>query len=208
MTLENIKTKGLCGLNGSTPAPLIEDHDSGDADSITHARREYLAEIYRLQTSTDESITTTALAMRLDVTPPAVVRMMRRLAHEGYLKRQPYKGVRLTPEGEREALKSIRRHRLLEAFLVTVMKFGWDEVHTHAHALEAALNDQFESVITHRRSYATSPSFNFFQARPFRSSVARRSKVPCELKTGRASMCWGQNWLNKFLLRRKMADSL
>lgn len=144
MTTENIKAKGLCGLDGQPPAPMIEDHDHGDADSITHARREYLAEIYRLQTSTDESITTTALAMRLDVTPPAVVRMMRRLAHEGFLKRQPYKGVRLTPEGEREALKSIRRHRLLEAFLVTVMKFSWDEVHTLAHGLEPAINDEFE----------------------------------------------------------------
>lgn len=157
MTLENIKTKGLCGLNGSTPAPMIEEHDHGDgvgsADSITHARREYLAEIYRLQTSTDESITTTALALRLDVTPPAVVRMMRRLAHEGFLKRQPYKGVRLTPEGEREALKSIRRHRLLEAFLVTVMKFGWDEVHTHAHSLEPAINDQFEDRMDELAGY-------------------------------------------------------
>jgi len=153
MTLENIKTKGLCGLNGSTPAPLIADHDLGDADSITHARREYLAEIFRLQTSTDEPITTTALALRLDVTPPAVVRMMRRLAHEGYLKRQPYKGVRLTPEGEREALKSIRRHRLLEAFLVTVMKFGWDEVHTHAHGLEPAINDQFEDRMDELAGY-------------------------------------------------------
>lgn len=153
MTIENIKTKGLCGLNGSIPAPVIEDHDQGDADSITHARREYLAEIYRLQTSTEEAITTTALALRLDVTPPAVVRMMRRLAHEGFLKRQPYKGVRLTPEGEREALKSIRRHRLLEAFLVIVMRFGWDEVHTHAHALEAAINDQFEDRMDELAGY-------------------------------------------------------
>ena len=154
MTIDNIKTKGLCGLNGSTLAPQIDEHDHSDAaDSITHARREYLAEIYRLQTSTDESITTTAMAIRLDVTPPAVVRMMRRLAHEGFLKRQPYKGVRLTPEGEREALKSIRRHRLLEAFLVTVMKFSWDEVHTHAHGLEPAINDQFEDRMDELAGY-------------------------------------------------------
>jgi DtxR family Mn-dependent transcriptional regulator len=114
------------------------------ADSITHARREYLAEIYRLQTTSEEPVTTTALALRLEVSPPAVVRMVRRLALEGYLRRQPYRGFRLTPEGEREALKSIRRHRLLEAFLVTVMKFGWDEVHEHAHGLDAVINDQFE----------------------------------------------------------------
>jgi DtxR family Mn-dependent transcriptional regulator len=60
------------------------------------------------------------------------------------LRRQPYRGFRLTPEGEREALKSIRRHRLLEAFLVTVMKFRWDEVHDHAHGLDEVINEQFE----------------------------------------------------------------
>ncbi len=133
-------------MNGKAPLkPTAELRSETDAfESITHARREYLAEIYRLQQSTDEPVTTTALAERLDVSPPAVVRMMRRLAHEGYLRRQPYKGVSLTPDGEREALKSIRRHRLLEAFLVTVMRFGWDEVHEHAHGLEGVINDQFE----------------------------------------------------------------
>ncbi|MBI3242026.1 MAG: metal-dependent transcriptional regulator [Chloroflexi bacterium] len=125
-------------------ASNVSHAENETLEAITHARREYLAEIYRLQQSTDEPVTTTALADRLEVSPPAVVRMMRRLALEGYLRRQPYKGVSLTTEGEREALKSIRRHRLLEAFLVTVMKFGWDEVHEHAHGLEGVINDQFE----------------------------------------------------------------
>jgi DtxR family Mn-dependent transcriptional regulator len=136
--------KGLCGLEGKLALPSLEEHENDSAEAITHARREYLAEVYRLQSSTDEPVTTTALAVRLEVSPPAVVRMIRRLAKEGYLRRQPYKGVRLTPEGVREALKSIRRHRLLEAFLVTVMKFGWDEVHDHAHGLDGVINDQFE----------------------------------------------------------------
>lgn len=145
--------QGLCGLTDHTPTVFSTHAHAEGLDAITHARREYLAEVYRLQTSTEEPITTTALAMRLDVTPPAVVRMMRRLAREGYLQRQPYKGVRLTPEGEREALKSIRRHRLLEAFLVNVMKFGWDEVHEHADHLEAAINDQFENRMDELAGY-------------------------------------------------------
>ncbi len=147
MEVNRSEQKGLCGLKGETSfKPVSTDsHGENEAlEAITHARREYLAEIYRLQQSTDEPVTTTALADRLEVSPPAVVRMMRRLALEGYLRRQPYKGVSLTPDGEREALKSIRRHRLLEAFLVTVMKFGWDEVHEHAHGLEGAINDLFE----------------------------------------------------------------
>lgn len=147
MEVNRSQQKGLCGLPGesspkSASANLPAENETLEA--ITHARREYLAEIYRLQQSTDEPVTTTALAERLEVSPPAVVRMMRRLAQEGYLRRQPYKGVSLTPDGEREALKSIRRHRLLEAFLVIVMKFGWDEVHEHAHGLEGVINDQFE----------------------------------------------------------------
>jgi DtxR family Mn-dependent transcriptional regulator len=146
--------KGLCGLEGDEkPLPLRDDREPDSPETITHARREYLAEIYRLQTASEEPVTTTALAERLEVSPPAVVRMMRRLAHEGYLRRQPYKGVSLTPEGEREALKSIRRHRLLEAFLVIVMRFGWDEVHEHAHGLEGVINDQFEDRMDELAGY-------------------------------------------------------
>ncbi|MBP7694817.1 MAG: metal-dependent transcriptional regulator, partial [Anaerolineales bacterium] len=144
MTLSHSQTQGLCGLDGQKlPHPLLADTKL-DAE-LTHPRREYLAEVYRLHASSDEPVTTTALAERLEVTPPAVVRMMRRLAQEGYLRRQPYKGVLLTAAGEREALKAIRRHRLLEAFLVTVMKFGWEEVHAHAHALEGVIDDDFEN---------------------------------------------------------------
>lgn len=157
MEINRSESKGLCGLDGKPiPQSLRSVGAADDAetnDSISHARREYLAEIYRLQSSTDDPVTTTAVATRLDVSPPAAVKMMRRLAKEGYLRRQPYKGVRLTPEGEREALRSIRRHRLLEAFLVTVMKFGWDEVHTHAHGLEPAINDEFEDRMDELAGY-------------------------------------------------------
>jgi DtxR family Mn-dependent transcriptional regulator len=149
------KQKGLCGLEGQSSVPPLNGFSASaeTAESITHARREYLAEIYRIQSSTDEPVTTTALAMQLEVSPPAVVRMIRRLAVEGYLRRQPYKGCSLTPEGEREALKSIRRHRLLEAFLVSVMKFGWDEVHDHAHGMEAVINQQFEDRMDELAGY-------------------------------------------------------
>lgn len=147
MPVNRSQNSGLCGLNEKDHALPLGGEGAVNGESLetmTHARREYLAEVYRLQVESEETVTTTALAERLEVSPPAVARMMRRLALEGYLRRQPYKGVRLTPEGEREALKSIRRHRLLEAFLVTVMRFGWDEVHEHAHAMEGVINEQFE----------------------------------------------------------------
>ena len=109
----------------------------------TPTMREYLGEVYRLEHSR-QGVTTGALAERLDVSSPAVVRMLRKLDQAGLVRHKPYEGVALTHAGELEALRSIRRHRLLEAFLVDVMRFGWHEVHDHAHGLESAINDEFE----------------------------------------------------------------
>ncbi len=119
---------------GSPDAPAV---------TVSATMREYLAEIYRLQGGADGA-TTSALAERLEVSPSAVVRMLRRLDETGLLKHTPYHGVELSPEGTREALRGIRRHRLLEVFLVKVMRFGWDEVHTEAHGLDAGMTDAFE----------------------------------------------------------------
>src|SRR3990172_6554513 len=116
--------------------------------------QEYLGEIYRLERS-PEGVTTSALAERLDVSPPAVVRMLRRLDEAGLLTHIPYQGVKLSPQGEREALRSIRRHRLLEAFLVKVMGFGWDEVHEQAHPLELAISGEFEDRMDAVAGYPT-----------------------------------------------------
>ena len=110
---------------------------------ISPIMQEYLGEIYRLERSSG-GVTTSALAERLEVSPPAVVRMLRRLDEAGLLKHIPYQGVKLSPRGEQEALRSIRRHRLLEVFLVRVMGFGWDEVHDESHKLELAISDTFE----------------------------------------------------------------
>lgn len=112
-------------------------------ESVTEpssAMREYLAEIYRLQEDSP-TVSTTSLAERLDVSPPAVPRMLKRLKSAGYVKHVPYQGVELTGRGRLEALKEIRRHRILEVFLVQVMGFTWDEAHQHSHDLGAGLND-------------------------------------------------------------------
>lgn len=104
------------------------------------AMREYLAEIYRLQED-DPTVSTTALAERLDVSAPAVPRMLRRLRNAGYISHEPYKGFTLTELGAEEALKELRRHRILEVFLVNVMGFTWEEAHEHADDLGKGLND-------------------------------------------------------------------
>jgi DtxR family Mn-dependent transcriptional regulator len=106
-------------------------------------QREYLGEIYRLERS-PEGVTTSSLAQRLEVSPSAAARMLRRLDQNGMLTHLPYQGVKLSEQGEREALRSIRRHRLLEVFLVKVMGFGWDEVHEEAHGLQLNITEAFE----------------------------------------------------------------
>ena len=81
------------------------------------AMREYLAEIYRLQ-EYSPTVSTTSLAERLQVSAPAVPRMLKRLRNAGYVKHKPYQGIELTPRGREEALRELRRHRILEVFLV------------------------------------------------------------------------------------------
>lgn len=104
------------------------------------AMREYLAEIYRLQEDAP-TVSTTSLAERLNVSAPAVPRMLKRLRNAGYVKHVPYQGFELTELGIEEALKELRRHRILEVFMVKVMGFSWDETHELAEEMSKGIND-------------------------------------------------------------------
>lgn len=116
--------------------------------------REYLAEIYRLQED-EPTVSTTSLAERLNVSAPAVPRMLKRLKSVGYVKHVPYQGVELTELGQKEALKEIRRHRVLEVFLVTVMGFTWDEAHIHSDDLSKGLNDRLTTRMAEMTNHPT-----------------------------------------------------
>lgn len=108
------------------------------------AMQEYLAEAYRIayyQGEENPYITTSSLANVLDVSAPAVTRMVQRLKDGGFLEHEPYRGIKLTEKGEKEALNNIRSHRLVERFLVDVMGFGWHEVHDSADDLGAVVSD-------------------------------------------------------------------
>jgi DtxR family transcriptional regulator, Mn-dependent transcriptional regulator len=111
--------------------------------SATDSMQEYLAEAYRLayyQTN-NAYISTSALAEVMHVSAPAVTRMVQRLKEAGYLEHEPYRGIMLTAQGEREALANIRKHRLVEVFLVDVMGFYWHEVHEEADNFGAVVSD-------------------------------------------------------------------
>lgn len=118
------------------------------------AMREYLAEIYRLQEDSP-TVSTTSLAERLEVSPPAVPRMLKRLKSSGYVKHVPYQGVELTERGREEALQEIRRHRILEVFLVNVMNFTWDEAHQHADELGRGLNNDLTNRMAEMTDHPT-----------------------------------------------------
>ncbi len=111
--------------------------------SASPAMQEYLAEAYRIAyyQDNDPYISTSALAEVMHVSAPAVTRMVQRLRDAGYLEHEPYRGIMLTQQGQRAALENIRRHRLVEVFLVNVMKFGWDEVHDAADTLGGSVSD-------------------------------------------------------------------
>jgi len=115
--------------------------------TASNAMQEYLAEAYRLAYYQDDDpyISTSALAKVLNVSAPAVTRMVQRLKEDGFLEHEPYRGIYLTPAGEREALMSIRRHRLVEVFLVNVMRFGWHEVHDEADNLGVTVSNEVVS---------------------------------------------------------------
>ncbi len=112
---------------------MVDEEKSTTADlSVTMNR--YLTQVYRLASQHPENpyISTSALADVLDVSAPAVNRMVSRLRDNGLLEHEPYHGIRLTANGQREALKDLRRHRIAEMFLVQVMGFGWHQVHEEA----------------------------------------------------------------------------
>lgn len=111
--------------------------------TATDSMQEYLAETYRIACYQPDNpfVATSALADELRVSAPAVTRMVQRLKLAGFLEHEPYRGIRLTAAGERAALANIRRHRLVERFLVDVMGFGWHEVHDDADDLGLAVSD-------------------------------------------------------------------
>jgi DtxR family Mn-dependent transcriptional regulator len=89
-----------------------------------------------------ETATTGELAKRLGVSPGSVTSMFRTLAESGLASYQAYEGVRLSEPGNRLALHVLRRHRLVELFLVKTLGLTWDEVHEEAEHLEHAISDR------------------------------------------------------------------
>ncbi|MDJ0365242.1 metal-dependent transcriptional regulator [Hymenobacter sp. H14-R3] len=104
---------------------------------MTIAEENYLKTIYKLaEAEPGQDVSTNRIAAGLSTRAASVTDMLRRLAEKELLEYEKYKGVRLTAEGRRLALLTVRKHRLWEVFLVQHLGFSWDEVHDVAEELE------------------------------------------------------------------------
>lgn len=102
---------------------------------------DYLKAIWTLQQA-EAPVATSRIAERLRLTSAAVTSMMKRLADQKLVRHEPYYGVQLTAAGELEALRIIRRHRIIELFLTETLGYDWDRVHEEAERLEHAASDE------------------------------------------------------------------
>ena len=113
-------------LNPAMPTSTVED---------------YLKGIYREERrNAGELVSTGRIATAMQVSPGTVTAMMKTLTDSGLVSYAPYMGVRLTEAGRKLATHVLRRHRLVELFLVEVMRMDWSEVHQDAEVLEHAVS--------------------------------------------------------------------
>jgi DtxR family Mn-dependent transcriptional regulator len=103
---------------------------------------DYLKSILLAEQRSGARVPTGALAAALGVTPGSVTTMVKALADSGLVDYEAYAGVSLTTAGRQLALHVVRRHRLLELFLVRVLGFDWSEVHAEAERLEHAVSER------------------------------------------------------------------
>jgi DtxR family Mn-dependent transcriptional regulator len=115
---------------------------------ITPPIEDYLKAIYAVVRESGEGrATTSAIAERMDVSAASATNMMQKLAEMKLVEYVPYRGVSLTPSGEKIALEVIRHHRLIELYLAEALGYSWDEVHDEAERLEHVISEEFEDRI-------------------------------------------------------------
>ncbi|MDJ0334547.1 MAG: metal-dependent transcriptional regulator [Rhodoglobus sp.] len=106
------------------------------------AVEDYVKVIYTHTEWQPEHITTGLLAARLGLAASSVTEMVKKLVAQGLAIHEPYGAIELTPDGTALALRMVRRHRLIETWLVQHVGYGWDEVHDEAEVLEHAMSDK------------------------------------------------------------------
>jgi DtxR family transcriptional regulator, Mn-dependent transcriptional regulator len=122
--------------------------------ALTDSIQDYLRAVYLLGEQGDR-VAVTALAKRLHVSPASASAMVKKLAALDLAEHAPYRGVTLTPAGERVALEVIRHHRLLELYLAETLGLHVDAVHDEADKLEHVLSEELEERIDKALGFPT-----------------------------------------------------
>lgn len=123
---------------------------AGDARDLTTVAQDYLKVIWTVQEWSLEKVSTKLLAERLGVSASTASESIRKLADQGLVNHEKYGAVTLTDAGRAAALAMVRRHRLMETFLVRELGYSWDEVHDEAEVLEHAISDRLLEGIDDR----------------------------------------------------------
>lgn len=130
--------------DGETGAAGRDAGGTGDpgGGATSGAAEDYLKAVYKLQPPTGGTVSTSALADELGRSAAAVTNMVKSLAEKGHVEHVPYHGVRLTRRGEQSALRILRRHRVIELYLIEKLGYRWDNVHEEAERMEHASSDE------------------------------------------------------------------
>ncbi|XPP27207.1 MAG: metal-dependent transcriptional regulator [Leucobacter sp.] len=108
---------------------------------LSASSQNYLKAVWTLQEWSDDPVTLSTLAERAGVRMSTASDAVRRLADQGLLEHTPYGAITLSSRGRAYAVAMVRRHRLIESFLVMTLGYRWDQVHDEAEALEHAVSD-------------------------------------------------------------------
>lgn len=124
---------------------------------ISQAEENYLKAIFKLSEKTEGSISTNAIAAKMQTAAASVTDMVKRLAKNEFIIYERYRGVRLSPKGDKIARNLIRKHRIWEVFLFDKLNFTWVEVHDMAEQLEHIQSDE---LIDRMESFLGFPKFD------------------------------------------------
>ncbi|MCX5046563.1 metal-dependent transcriptional regulator [Aldersonia sp. NBC_00410] len=120
---------------------------------MTSVAQDYLKVIWTACEWSAEPVSTKLLAERIGVSASTVSEAVRKLADQGLVDHVRYGSIQLTPAGSAAAVAMVRKHRLLETFLVNELGYGWDEVHDEAEVLEHAVSDLLMTRIDSKLGY-------------------------------------------------------
>ena len=108
----------------------------------SESEENYLRALWKLSGEPQQWIATGKLADRVGVSHPSATRMAGRLCEQGWVEHEPYRGVRLTSKGSELAIQTVRRHRILESYIATILGVPWDRVDAEVERLEHAVSEE------------------------------------------------------------------